>query len=170
VRTRILVVEEDLDIARLLGMILGAMGYESRTVANLEDARTFLGASPPPAIVLLDWRLPDHEPLAFCRAVKAAYPTVSVVVVTGHVQPEVRARALAAGCDHFLTKPFDVETVEAVVGLLLGDRSDRRLPASAAPLSALRRRREDRTELGSPAGPTAKSSPAAPRGALPRAS
>lgn len=130
-RKRILVVEDEPDISRVLGMILDVAGYEVPAADGLAAARKTLAESPPPDLVILDLVLADGDGAELCREVKSAHPSLPVIALTAQVHAGARERALAAGCDHFVAKPFEVETLEALVRLTLGDAPDRRRRARA---------------------------------------
>ncbi len=108
-------------IARVLRLILDAAGYEVRSADTLAAARSLLLAGPPPDLVLLDLVLPDGEALDLCREVKAAHASLPVLVLTGRAEPSARERAIAAGADAVITKPFTLEELEAEVARLLAD-------------------------------------------------
>lgn len=123
---RILVVEDEPDNAHLLRLLLENSGYDVRSAETLAAARVLLAEPVPPDLVLLDLLLPEGDALEFSREVKASQPSLPIIVITAQVNREVREKALTAGCAHFLPKPFEPETLEAVVRLVLGDAPDRR--------------------------------------------
>jgi DNA-binding response OmpR family regulator len=139
---RVLVIEDEPDIARLIALILEAAAYKVVEAESLAAARARLTEGRLDA-VLLDLVLPDGDALAFCQELKARAPGAPVLMLTADVAPEVRSRALAAGCAHFLPKPFEPETLEAVVRLVLGDGPDRRVRAGPAAARGPRRRYDD---------------------------
>jgi len=118
-RAHILVVEDDLALARLIEALLISAGYDVRTAGDgeraLEAART-----EKPALVLLDLTLPrldGWEVLARLRAMPDPPP---VVLFTAHHAAEERARA--AGAAAAVLKPFDVDDLlETVRRLLVGE-------------------------------------------------
>ena len=116
---RILVVEDEPDIAAVLRMLLTAVGYVVLLACDLATARAALAAPPPPDLVILDIVLPDGNGLDLCRELKATRPSLPVLVLTARAQEQ--AEAAAAGADLVLTKPFELEALEAAVGQLAGD-------------------------------------------------
>ena len=68
-------------------------------------------ASSPPAVVVLDLKMPGVDGISACRQIKAAVPTHSVIVVSGFVTPELREAAHAAGADRVLQKPCDLRAI-----------------------------------------------------------
>ncbi len=118
-RKRILVVEDEPDIARLLRIVFDSASHVVLSAADLATARATLEQLRPPDLVVLDLVLPDGSGLDLCRELKASRPAVPVLVLTARAQKGAREEALAAGADLFITKPFDLEALEAVVARLL---------------------------------------------------
>lgn len=133
---RVLVVEDDADIGRVLDLVLFMAGYLPQTAPTIEDARAVL-ALRPYDLVLADAILPDGDGLDLCRELVTGAPPTPVIVVSGDVGRGIRERALAAGAAHFVAKPFDPEAIERVVRMTLGDAPDRRrAPRSTASRAA----------------------------------
>jgi len=108
VRGRVLVVDDNVDAADSIAMILTLSGYETRCVydghAVLEVAREF-----DPAIVVLDIGLPGMSGYDVARAFRREprFRSTPLVAVTGYGQEEDRRRSAEAGFDRHLTKPVD---------------------------------------------------------------
>lgn len=132
-RKRILVVEDEPDIVRLLRIIFDSASHVVLSAADIATARATLEQLRAPDLVVLDLVLPDGNGIEFCRELKATRPAVPILVLTARAQQRAREEALAAGADLFMTKPFDVEVLEAVVARLLaaGAGSDSGSAASA---------------------------------------
>jgi CheY-like chemotaxis protein len=113
---RILVVDDNLANVKLLRLALSAEGYEVQTALTGAEALRVI-ATDPPALVLMDIRLPDIDGLTVTRMVKSHPRTkgVPVLVVTAHAMRGDAERARAAGCDDYLTKPIDTRSLPAVV-------------------------------------------------------
>lgn len=104
--SRILVIEDEEDIAEFLRYILENEHFTVRTAASLAEARLRLKDDLPDA-VLLDRSLPDGDGLDICRELKGAASKPAVFVLSARKGPEDVREGLAAGADHYITKPFD---------------------------------------------------------------
>jgi CheY-like chemotaxis protein len=130
----LVVADDHEDSADLLAMVLESAGADVRTGNNaaevIELLRTFT-----PDLLLLDITLPDmdgYELLARVRALPGLANAIAVAV-TGHASERDRARSQEAGFAVHVTKPFDNETLVAVLGCLLASRTDTREPPALDP-------------------------------------
>jgi FixJ family two-component response regulator len=113
------IVDDDASVRRSMKNLLSSAGYHVETYAAAQE---FLRA---PAredtdCLVLDLRMPGMTGLDLLARLRASGSTVPVVVVTAHGEEE--ARALEAGAFAFLTKPFRVDALLAVVKAALGAR------------------------------------------------
>jgi DNA-binding response OmpR family regulator len=115
-RHRILVVDDDLDTAQTLAVMLREMGHQVEFAINgragLEAARRFR-----PDTVLLDMVLPDLDGSDLSRLlrIQAEPEQLCIVAITGRAGEAARERAVQAGCDEFLLKPLDWGALERVL-------------------------------------------------------
>lgn len=113
---RILVVDDNVDAADSLGMVLEFFGHEVRIahdgLAALTTARAFL-----PEVVFLDIGLPDMSGYDVARAFRAepAIAGATLIALTGYGNAADKARSEASGFDRHLTKPVQVDTIEDVL-------------------------------------------------------
>ncbi len=103
---RILVVDDDPSVQRLLGKYLGDAGYEVVQAANGREAISLLGRHGI-KLVITDWMMPEMDGISLCRAIRSleSVSFVYVIVLTGHTDKERVVEALEAGADDFLSKP-----------------------------------------------------------------
>jgi len=127
--TRILVIEDDRDIAELLVHTLERSGYEASFVTSGTDGLASVRARPPD-LVVLDRMLPGMDGLEVCRALRASRLTaaVPVIMVTARAEEADRIAGLELGADDYVTKPFSPREVVARVKALLR-RTQRTPPA-----------------------------------------
>jgi two-component system response regulator GlrR len=103
---QILVVDDDADLLRLLGMRLGAAGYRVDGVGSAEAALDRL-ALQRPQLVISDVQLPGADGLALFDAIRARHPALPVILLTAHGTIPDAVEATARGVYTYLTKPFD---------------------------------------------------------------
>ena len=117
---RILVVEDDSDLALLLAYNLGAEGYVVESVERGDEAELRL-AENPPDLVILDWMLPAVSGLEICRRLRARENTrrLPVIIVTARGEEAQRVRGLSIGADDCVVKPFSVPELMARVRAVL---------------------------------------------------
>ena len=102
---RILVVDDEEPIRKLLARLLGAQGYECLTAENVADARRLLSENAV-ALVLTDVNMPGESGFDFAHEVHLDYPDTAVVLVTGLDDRRFAEAALAQGAYGYILKPF----------------------------------------------------------------
>jgi CheY-like chemotaxis protein len=120
-RKRILIVEDQQDIRRLIEMVFEDSDYELAEATNAADAlahaRTFM-----PQLVLMDVMMPgDMDGIEACALLKSdpAYGKPVVVMLSAKTQQADFDRGSNAGADAYLSKPFSVAVLESTVQMLL---------------------------------------------------
>ncbi|MGE0333059.1 MAG: sigma 54-interacting transcriptional regulator [Ramlibacter sp.] len=103
---RLLVVDDDADMLRLLSMRLTAAGYRVSAVGSAEAALAQLDIERP-QLVLSDVRLPGRDGLALFDEVRARHPSLPVILLTAHGTIPDAVEATARGVFTYLTKPYD---------------------------------------------------------------
>src|SRR5580698_1387845 len=142
---RILVVEDEIDVALLISYNLEAEGYVVESVARGDEAELRL-AENAPDLVILDWMLPGVSGIEICRRLRAreATRTLPIIMVTARRDEAERVRGLAIGADDYVVKPFSVlELMARVRALLRRSRPERiaeRLYAGDLDLDRITRR------------------------------
>jgi DNA-binding response OmpR family regulator len=120
---RVLVVEDDEEIADVLRRSLRAEGYEVRTSADgveaLDAAAGFV-----PDLVVLDLGLPRLDGVEVCRRLRAE-GDVPILILTARAETEDRVGGLDSGADDYLVKPFERVELLARVRALLRRRPPR---------------------------------------------
>ncbi|MFE0641952.1 response regulator transcription factor [Streptomyces sp. NPDC058877] len=115
---RVLVVDDDPDLAEVLS---GALRYEGWHVRSAGDGAAAVAAARElmPDAVVLDMMLPDTDGLAVLGALRAVRADVCVLFLTARDTVEDRIAGITAGGDDYVTKPFSLEEVVARVRGLL---------------------------------------------------
>jgi two-component system, OmpR family, response regulator len=109
---RVLVVDDEVNIAELISMALRYEGWQVQTAhtgTSAVNAAKELG----PDAVVLDMMLPDVDGLEVLRRMRSALPDVPVVFLTARDAVEDRVAGLTAGGDDYVTKPFSLEELVA---------------------------------------------------------
>jgi CheY-like chemotaxis protein len=117
---RVLVVEDESDLAAITVSLLRLYGHEARTAADGEAALAVAQAEPPD-VVLLDLRLPGAlDGYAVARQLRQRQTgrRPVIVVISGFGEPEDRLRSYECGADMHLTKPVDPEELRALLARL----------------------------------------------------
>ena len=116
---RVLIVDDNVDSAEMLGLLLPTWGYETATAYSGPDAIERV-ATFHPAVVLLDIGLPGMNGYEVAQRLRenAANAGVALVALTGYGQEEDRRRTRDAGFAAHLTKPVDLDTLQALLASL----------------------------------------------------
>jgi class 3 adenylate cyclase len=119
VEFRVLVVDDDPDMAAFLARLLGAEGMIADTVLDGETALERVAAAPPD-LILLDVMLPGADGFTICEKLKGdpATAMIPIVLVTALEDQASRVRGIRAGGDDFLSKPVKREELLARVNTL----------------------------------------------------
>jgi len=117
-RARLLVVDDDADMLRLLSMRLGAAGYQVTAVGSAEAALSQLDIERP-QLVLSDVRLPGRDGLALFDEIRSRHPSLPVILLTAHGTIPDAVDATARGVFGYLTKPYEArELLEKIAQAL----------------------------------------------------
>ncbi len=108
---RILVVDDEPQILRALGINLRARGYDVQVAATGTDALK-AAARHPPDLVVLDLGLPDLDGVDVIRGLRG-WTGVPIIVLSGRAGSDDKVTALDAGADDYVTKPFGVDELLA---------------------------------------------------------
>jgi diguanylate cyclase (GGDEF)-like protein len=112
-KARLLVVEDDADIANMLKIYFGSMDFEVDIAARgglaLEKTRSVL-----PHLIVLDIMLPDIDGYEVCRSLRTNTRTshIPVIFLTQKDERSDKLQGLELGADDYITKPFDIEELK----------------------------------------------------------
>lgn len=124
-RPRILIIDDDPGIVSLLSDILRRGRRAPKIDAAFDGYEGILKVgSFRPDLLLLDLRMPGLDGFEVCRRIKAdpAARATKILAITAYPENQARERALQAGADAFLTKPFEIAELKARVRELLAAR------------------------------------------------
>jgi two-component system KDP operon response regulator KdpE len=127
---RILVVDDEPQISRVLRRSLAARGYEVQTAGDGEEALEVF-AQWAPDLVITDLSMPEMGGLELCRRLRAR-SSVPLIVLSVKGEERTKVEALDAGADDYVTKPFSIDELLARVRATL-----RRAPSTSTDLGRL---------------------------------
>jgi DNA-binding response OmpR family regulator len=110
----VLVVEDDPQLADLLGRVFRDTGHDAIVSGTIEAAERAIAANAFD-IVVLDWMLPDGEGLDLCEKLQKRQPPLPVVLLTARGEVHERIAGLRIGADDYVTKPFEIDELLARV-------------------------------------------------------
>jgi DNA-binding response OmpR family regulator len=115
-RTRVLIVDDHADAAKLLARLLEVSGFEAREANSGADGlRQF--AEFKPHAVLLDLGMPEMSGFEVCRQIRQVpgASSVLIVIVSGYLQDEDKVKAMDAGANYYFVKPADPAKLLALI-------------------------------------------------------
>src|SRR5258708_1118799 len=132
-KSRVLVVDDEPQITRVLRTVLTSQGYEVRTAAEGEAALTnFKEWSG--ELVITDLYMPHMNGVELCRRIRAV-SAVPIIVLSVKGEERTKVEALDSGADDYVTKPFGIEELMARVRAALR-RAGPDSPQAASALDA----------------------------------
>lgn len=117
---RALVVDDSSTIRKILTGYLQKLGFEVTVATNGREALEQLKNMESPDVALVDWNMPDMDGIDFIRAVRAdgSYAALPVMMVTTNVELAHVSKALEAGADEYIMKPFTADMIREKLELL----------------------------------------------------
>ena len=117
-KTRILLVEDDINLGDVLRDYLELQEYEVvRAMDGVEGLENF--KSQPFDLLILDVMLPRKDGFTLANEIRALNQQIPVIFLTARGQTEDRVTGFKAGCDDYITKPFSSEELELRIGAIL---------------------------------------------------
>ncbi|TMQ04414.1 MAG: response regulator [Deltaproteobacteria bacterium] len=120
---RILIVDDNATNLKLVAYLMKANGYTVETALDAESAILAIRDNHPD-VILMDIQLPGIDGLELTRRLKADPATrdIVIVAVTAYAMKGDQAKALAAGCDDYITKPIDTRALPEIIAQHLAKR------------------------------------------------
>ena len=118
---RALIIDDSKAIRRILGSAVRDLGFEVSEAENGRQALdTLTDMEPPAEIVLVDWNMPEMDGLEFINHVRAdrRWNAVKLMMVTSMTEADQMVKALAAGADEYIMKPFTKDVLHDKLRLL----------------------------------------------------
>ncbi len=117
---RILVVDDNLVNLKLASDLMTCEGYVVDRAENAEAALAAIDANPPD-LILMDLALPGMDGLTLTRLLRSQVSTrgIPVVALTAFAMKRDEEKAMEAGCDAYVAKPFDTRTLPGILAALI---------------------------------------------------
>ena len=106
---RILIVDDDVDMAEACRKIFRKAGIESDAVYGAQQALDALAREPRYTLVLTDLRMPRIDGTELLQRIKKDHPQIDVIMMTGYGTIQNAIQAMKIGATDYITKPFDKE-------------------------------------------------------------
>jgi two-component system response regulator HydG len=119
---RLLIVEDDFELAMVLGAELAHAGYQCELASTADAALAQVDRIAFHAVIA-DWRMDGLSGVELLNALTNAQPKLPVIVMTGSTESRA-VEAMNGGAFHYLTKPFDVDELSGVIAQAIGDSQD----------------------------------------------
>lgn len=113
-----LVIDDSRAMRMVLSRMLAALGFDVEDADGGPTALQSLSAGDHPELVMVDWHMPQMEGVEVVIAIRGLGYTGKIVMVTTETELSQMARALEAGADEYLTKPFTADAVKDKLRLL----------------------------------------------------
>jgi DNA-binding NtrC family response regulator len=126
--SRILIVDDDEGLVRIIGEYLRANGFEPELAGNAAQARNCLMRSKF-AAVLSDFQMPGESGLDLLSHVKSRYPGLPFILMTGSLSSRLKHEAMKMGSNGYIEKPFQLKDLLKTISTLLApeDRGTEKL-------------------------------------------
>ncbi len=117
---RALVLDDEEDVRRLLGLMASRLGFDVREGANGQEGLDILREPTAVDVILLDWRMPEMDGPTFLKAVQKdpALKHIPVMMLTGLNEMDDVATALKLGAKEYLMKPITQRTLREKLSIL----------------------------------------------------
>jgi len=115
-----LVVDDSRAIRTIVGRLVRELGFELVEAADGQQALLQLESHPEVSLLLVDWNMPEMDGYQLVQAIRASrrWDHLKIVMITTESEAPQVARAMAAGANQYVTKPFSKETLLAKLTLL----------------------------------------------------
>ncbi|MBS1738125.1 MAG: response regulator [Bacteroidetes bacterium] len=117
--SRILVIDDDVDILSVMEILLTMKGFSVETIANANNAVSKI-ENYLPDLILLDVLISGFDGRTICKEIKSNHKTSHIPIIMFSAHPGAEATIKDYGADDFIYKPFDVDYLLSRVNIQLG--------------------------------------------------
>lgn len=115
-KTRILLVDDEVEFVSTLSERLQLRGYDVRTANNALEALAFVYKEPPD-VIILDLRIPGMDGIETLKTIKKFDPTIEVIMLTGHGDIRSVEEGMKSGAFEYIMKPVDISELTAKIDI-----------------------------------------------------
>ena len=117
---KVLIIEDEFAIREMLSFVIEQNGYKAISVSSYTEAKPYL-MDEPPALILLDWMLPDMSGIQIAKKLKQSdnYKNIPIIMITARGEEDDKIQGLDVGADDYITKPFSPKELVARVKAVL---------------------------------------------------
>lgn len=108
-KTKVLIVDDEVEFASTLAERLELRGYDAKTVYCAEDTFAIVKSSDPPDIILLDLKMPGMSGIEILMTVRTFATDLYAILLTGHMDVEKEIEGIKLDNFDYIMKPIDIE-------------------------------------------------------------
>lgn len=107
-KIKILLVDDETDVTRILSKRLGRRGYECQAAANGQEAVDAMGQFPF-GVIIMDVKMPVMDGMSALQIIHAHWPKTQIILLSGHADMQLAVQAMSEGAFGYLMKPVDID-------------------------------------------------------------
>ena len=107
-KAKILLVDDESDVTRILSKRLGRRGFECQTAANGQEAVDAMGQYAY-GVIIMDVKMPVMDGMSALQIIHSRWPKTQVILLSGHADMQLAVQAMSEGAFSYLMKPVDIE-------------------------------------------------------------
>ena len=107
-KAKILLVDDESDVTRILSKRLGRRGFECQTAANGQEAVDAMGQYAY-GVIIMDVKMPVMDGMSALQIIHSRWPKTQVILLSGHADMQLAVQAMSEGAFGYLMKPVDIE-------------------------------------------------------------
>jgi len=105
---KVLLVDDEIEVTKILSKRLGRRGYECQTAANGQEAVDAMRQFPF-GIVIMDVKMPVMDGMTALQLIHAQWPKTQIILLSGHADMQLAVQAMTEGAFGYLMKPVDLD-------------------------------------------------------------
>ena len=107
-KARILLVDDESDVTRILSKRLGRRGFECQTAANGQEAVDAMEQYAY-GVIIMDVKMPVMDGMSALQIIHARWPKTQIILLSGHADMQLAVQAMSEGAFGYLMKPVDID-------------------------------------------------------------